>query len=150
GVQWTDANKLMTVPSMVPVAALSVPVNAAPDWYKYQPSMALIRSNSAQSISTGRGIVVADINSLVDYSHPALVGHLTGGYDFVSGPPAAAASLNQSSAGFLDQSSAGFLDQSSAGFLDQSSAGFLDNNGVKALSGLGLFGSNPAYSHGTL
>src|SRR5262249_18990651 len=51
---------------------------------------------------------------------------------------------------FLDQSSAGFLDQSSAGFLDQSSAGFLDNNGVKALSDLGIFGTNPAYSHGTL
>jgi subtilisin family serine protease len=156
GVQWLDVNKFMTVPSMVPVAALSVPANAAPDWYKYQPSMQLVRSNAAQTYSTGRGIVVADINSQVDYGHPALIGHLTGGYDFVASTPTAAATLNQSSAGFLDdQSSAGFLDdQSSAGFLDdQSSAGFLDKNGAGILnqSSAGfLDGTNPAYSHGTL
>jgi subtilisin family serine protease len=152
GVQWIDLNKFMTLPSMVPVAALSVPANAAPDWYKYQPSMQLIRSNAAQPYSGVQSVVVADINSKVDFGHPALIGHLTSGYDFVAGSPAAATQLNQSSAGFLDdQSSAGFLDdQSSAGFLDdQSSAGFLDNNGVGVLSGF-LDGTNPAASHGTL
>src|SRR6266446_9931099 len=38
GVQWLDVNKFMTLPSMLPVASLNVPVNAAPDWYKYQPT----------------------------------------------------------------------------------------------------------------
>ena len=156
GVQWIEVNKFMTLPSMAPLAALSVPANAAPDWYKYEPSMQLIRANSAQAYSGTLSVVVADINSQVDYGHPALIGHLTSGYDFVANTPAGAATLNQSSAGFLDdQSSAGFLDdQSSAGFLDQSSAGFLDSNGVGILndqSSAGfLDGTNPAYSHGTL
>src|SRR5207249_9335265 len=97
-----------------------------------------------------------DINSRVDYGHPALLGRLTSGYDFVANTPSSTTTLNQSSAGFLDdQSSAGFLDdQSSAGFLDQSTAGFLDSMGVSILndqSSAGfLDGSNPAYSHGTL
>jgi hypothetical protein len=156
GVQWLEVNKLMTLPSMLPVATLGVPANAAPDWYRYAPSMQLIRSNAAQPYAGVQTVIVADINSQVDFGHPALVGHLTSGYDFVANTPTSAASLNQSSAGFLDdQSSAGFLDQSSAGFLDQSSAGFLDNNGVTAgilnQSSAGfLDGTNPAYSHGTL
>jgi subtilisin family serine protease len=135
---------------------LSVPANVPPNWYKYQPSMQIIRSNSAQAISSGRGVVVADINSRVDYGHPALIGHLTSAYDFVANTPSSITSLNQSSAGFLDdQSGGGFLNQSAAGFLDQSSAGFLDNNGVgvsilnQSSAGF-LDGTNPAYSHGTL
>jgi subtilisin family serine protease len=104
--------------------------------------MKLIRAGRAWSYSTGRGVVVADINSQIDYSHPALRGHLTGGYDFVSNRPAGSAALNQSSASFLDQSSASFLDQSSASFIDQSSASFLDTPPPLA--------ANPAYSHGTL
>lgn len=157
GLLWVEQNKLMTLPRFAPVGTLSVPSGTASDWYKYQPSMMLIQSNAAQSYSTGRGVVVADINSQVDHGHPGLVGHLTSGYDFVANRSTSATALNQSSAGFLDdQSSAGFLDdQSSAGFLDdQSSAGFLDSLGVGFLndqSSAGfLDGSNPAYSHGTL
>jgi subtilisin family serine protease len=89
-------------------------------------------------------VVVADINSRVDARHPALVGHLTTGYDFVANKPEGTTALNQSSAGFMDQSSAGFMDQWSAGFMDQSSAGFMDT------SFLPLASANPAYSHGTL
>src|SRR6266571_4909609 len=153
GVQWIEQNKLMAQPRFAPVAMLGTPAAAAADWYKYAPSMMLIRSNSAQTYSTGRGVVVADINSQVDYGHQALIGHLTSGCDFVASTPTSTATLNQSSAGFLDQSSAGFLDQSSAGFLDQSTAGFLDSKGVSILnqSTAGfLDGTNPAYSHGTL
>jgi subtilisin family serine protease len=57
------------------------------DWYKMQPEMVRINAISAQSYSTGKGIVVADLNSLIDYSHPALAGHLTSGYDFVARDP---------------------------------------------------------------
>jgi subtilisin family serine protease len=155
GVQWIEQNNLLRLPSFTAVG-LTPASSAAADWYKYQPAMMLIRSNAAHDYSTGRGIVVADINSRVDYGHPALLGHLTSGYDFVANTRSSAATLNQSSAGFLDdQSSAGFLDdQSSAGFLDQSTAGFLDSMGVSILndqSSAGfLDGSHPGYSHGTL
>lgn len=113
-------------------------------WYRDQPAMKLIGLNDALHRATGGGIVVADINSAVDYGHPALKGHLTGGYDFVGGSPSGAIQ-NQSSAGFLDQSTAAFLDQSTAAFLDQSTAGFLDQSTAGFLDT-----TNAAHGHGTL
>jgi subtilisin family serine protease len=123
-----------------------------PDFYNLQPIGRLIQFPMARTLSTGRGVVVADIDSLVDYSHPALKGHLTAGYDFVIGR-GAGVTLNQSSASFLDQSSASFLDQSSASFLDQSSASFLDQSSASFLdqsSASFLDAANPAHGHGTL
>jgi len=141
GIDWVDLNTGVTLPSFAVYGIVTVPPTAAADWYKYQPAWQLIEAQQALPYSTGRGIVIADINSQVDFSHPALRGHLTSGYDFVATRPAGSAVLNQSEAGFLDQSEAGFLDQSEAGFLDQSEAGFLDTTGLLV---------NPAYSHGTL
>jgi subtilisin family serine protease len=88
---------------------------------------------------------VADLNSQVDFSHPALIGHLTSGYDFVANKPQGRVVLNQSSASYLDQSSASYLDQSSASYLDQSGASYLDQSSASYLDSL-----NPAYGHGTL
>jgi len=107
--------------------------------------MQLIRAGEALLYSTGRGVVVADIDSQVDVSHPALIGHLTAGYDFVATKPAGFAALNQSTASFLDQSTASFLDQSTASFLDQSTASFLDQSTASFLDA-----QNPAYGHATL
>lgn len=130
------------------------------DWYAAQPAMQLVHAANAAAVSTGRGIVIADINSRIDYGHPALIGHLTAGYDFVAEQSVNGASLNQSSASFLDQSSAGFLDQSSGAFLDQSSAAFLDQSTAAFLdqssasfldqsSASFLDDSNPAHGHAT-
>jgi subtilisin family serine protease len=141
GIQWMELNTGVTLPGFAVLGIVTVPATMAADWYKYQPSWQLIHAQNALSYSTGRGVVVADINSQVDYAHPALGGHLTSGYDFVTNKPVGSAALNQSEAGFLDQSEAGFLDQSEAGFLDDSEAGFLDGTGLLV---------NPAYSHGTL
>ncbi len=136
--------------------------NAAADWYRMQPAFTLIRANRASAYYDGYGVVVADINSAVDYGHPALRGHLTSGVDFVSqqGPSYAALNqasgsfLDQSSGSFLDQSSGSFLDQSSGSFLDQSSGSFLDQSSASFLDGspvLNMIGAgNAAYGHGTL
>src|SRR5881409_2205491 len=100
-------------------------------WYANRPAFNLVNAASARAKATGRGVIIADINSQVDVSHPALQGHLTTGHDFVgnSDPKTrTGATLQQSSASFLDQSSASFLDKSSASFLDQSSASFLDQS----------------------
>src|SRR5262249_2203481 len=110
GIQWMELNQGVTLPGFVQVGVLPTPANVAPDWYKAQPSMLLIRSGNASPYSTGRGVVVADINSKVDVAHPSLVGHLTTGYDFVANKPTGTAALNQSSASFMDQSSASFMD----------------------------------------
>jgi subtilisin family serine protease len=144
GIQSMELNMGVTQPGNAQLGVLTVPSKTKPDWYKSQPAMLRIRAADALHYSTGRGVVVADINSKVDVGHPALIGHLTTGYDFVATKPNGTAALNQSSAGFMDQSSAGFMDQSSAGFMDQSSAGFMDTSALPPDS------ANPAYGHGTL
>jgi subtilisin family serine protease len=145
GIQWMELNRGVTLPPFARPGVLASPPNAVADWYKYQPAMLMIRSADALYYSRGRGIVVADINSRVDVGHPALVGHLTSGYDFVTNKPTGTTALNQSSASFMDQSSASFMDQSSASFMDQFSVGLLD-----PLSASLIDGGNPGYSHGTL
>ena len=131
---------------------LKMPASKPAEWYSQQPAMKLVNADKAAAISKGRSIVIADINSRVDYGHPALIGHLTAGYDFVAGQTANGASLNQSNASFLDQSNASFIDQSNASFLDQSTAGFLDQSNASFLDQSNasfLDASNPAHGHGT-
>jgi hypothetical protein len=143
--------KVMT-PARGQMGILTVADTSAAEWYALQPELQRIHLASAQAYSKGRGIVVADLNSAIDYGHPALVGHLTGGYDFVSSRSGYQGTLNQSSATFLDQSSATFLDQSSATFLDQSSATFLDQSAATFIdqSSATFLDGNPAYGHATL
>ena len=117
------------------------------DWFKNQPAMLLTNAQSALKYASGKGVVIADINSIVDYSHPALKGHLTSGYDFILSKPASQTSLDQSGSDFLDQSGSDFLDQSGSDFLDQSGSDFLDQNGAKFVIPPT---TNVAYAHGTL
>jgi subtilisin family serine protease len=144
GIQWIEVNTGITLPTVGQLGVFQTIGGVAPDWYKNQPAWQITGTQHALSYSRGGGVIIADLNSSVDGTHPALAGHLIGGYDFVADKPTNYAVLNQSSAGFMDQSSAGFMDQSSAGFMDQSSAGFMDTTLLPLASG------NPAYSHGTL
>ena len=146
GVEWIESNRALSLPRSGQTA-LEVPWNNSSAWYGSQPALQMIRKEAAQQYSTGRGIIVADINSRVDFGHPALAGHLGAGYDFVANRAyqgAAALNDDQSTAGFLDD------DQSTAGFLDddQSTAGFLDGNGIRLLSPLFNSGGG-ASAHGT-
>jgi len=148
GVEWIELNRGVSLPAAGQLRLLDVPWNNSSVFYKGQPALQLIRTQAAQQYSTGRGLIIADINSRVDLGHPALVGHMGAGYDFVANRPSGAVSLND------DQSTAGFLDddQSTAGFLDddQSTAGFLDDNGIHLLDFAGsLFNSGGASAHGT-
>src|SRR5215813_11201843 len=102
GIQWIELNEGATLPDFGEFGILPLPPNAAADWYKEQPSLMMIRLSDALPYSTGRGVVVADINSKVDVAHPALIGHLTTGYDFVADKPTGPTTLNQSSASFMD------------------------------------------------
>jgi subtilisin family serine protease len=145
GITGIDLNVGIPLGSITQPQLLQLGKTLPAQWYNGQPAFNLIHASSALSHSTGKGVIVADINSQIDFSHPALKGHLTGGYDFIANQPTSqATSLNQSDASFLDQSDASFLDQSDASFLDQSDASFLDG------LGLGPLVSNPAYGHGTM
>jgi len=57
--------------------------NLTPRWYDTQPALTRIGRPAAVQVGTGRGVVVADINSSFDYAHPALAGAFTSGYDFI-------------------------------------------------------------------
>jgi len=153
GITSVEADKIVTVPARSQMGVLTIGPTTAADWYTAQPELQRIGAGAARSYSRGAGIVIADLNSAVDFAHPALAGHLTGGYDFVGARGGYAGTLNQASAGFLDQASAGFLDQASAGFLDQASAGFLDQASAGFLDHsvvAAIDNGNPAYAHGTL
>jgi subtilisin family serine protease len=145
GIQWMESNVGVTQPGTAPTGLLTLPATIAPDWYKQQPALALIRAQNALVYSRGRGVVVADLNSQVDVAHPGLIGHLTSGYDFVATKPSGSAALNQSSSSFMDQSSSSFMDQSSSSFMDQFGASILNQSSSSFMDG-----RNAAYSHGTL
>jgi hypothetical protein len=152
GIVFMEPDERVVTPARGQMGILAVPSNIAVDWYKTQPELVRINAVSAQAYAQGRGVVVADLNSWVDNSHPALIGHLTGGYDFVSARAGYQATLDQSSSSFLDQSSSSFLDQSSSSFLDQSSSSFLDQSNASFIdqSSSSFLDGNPAYGHATL
>ena len=149
-------------------AVFSVSPTTAADFYRNQPAMQRINLQRASPRATGCSIVIADINAMVDVRHPALVGHLTGGAEFLQGTCVNRSSLNQSAGGFLDQSAGGFLDQSAGGFLDQSAGGFLDQSAggfldqyrtflsestasfLDPLTASSLDRMSPAHGHGTV
>ncbi len=85
-VRFSEQIRLTTLPSNPHAGCwVTAPLTADASWYKTQPSFRLINLDNALRYATGRGVAVAVIDSLMDYSHPALAGHLTNGYDFVVG-----------------------------------------------------------------
>jgi subtilisin family serine protease len=152
GIVFVEPDERVVTPARSQMGILAVPGQIAVDWYKRQPELVRIHATDAQAYAQGRGVVVADLNSLIDYAHPALVGHLTGGYDFVSARSGYQSVLDQASSSFLDQSSSSFLDQSSSSFLDQSSSSFLDQSNASFIdqSSSSFLDGNPAYAHATL
>src|SRR5690348_4655242 len=62
-IEWTELNEDPTLHGFGEIGIVALPPNAAPDWYKQQPSMLLIRSAGALLYTTGRAVTIADINS---------------------------------------------------------------------------------------
>jgi len=114
-------------------AVFGVSSSSKADFYGNQPALQRVNLPSALQHATGRSIVIADINAMVDVGHPALVGHLTSGAEFLSGKCRNRPGLNESAGGFLDESAGGFLDESAGGFLDESAGGFLDQSRLASL-----------------
>jgi subtilisin family serine protease len=79
---------------------------------------------------TGRGVIVAVIDTGVDTNHSVLKPSLLAGYDFTRNRDGAAeqGDINQSTMAILDQSQAGFVNQSTMAILDQSTMAILDGH----------------------
>src|SRR6267142_1080479 len=128
GVAYIETDTTMDNPTFRNLGLLTSV--APPDFYRLQPALTLIRADKAVDYYAGYGVIVADINSATDSSHPALQGHLVGGFDFVQAQGPTYALLNQSASNFLDQTASSFLDNGLA-------AGLITGPGV-------------AYGHGTM
>src|SRR6266850_554277 len=121
--------------------------NLTPRWYDTQPAFTRIGRPAAVQVGTGRGVVVADINSSFDYAHPALAGAFTSGYDFILARPYAVSNaiLNQADVAFLDAALA-------AAQADAATVNYLTTSGVTGVSAstIGPQVNQSGYSHGTL
>ena len=149
GIQSAELDNGISIPNFGVLGLVRIPATADPNWYKNQPSWQLIEADKALAYSTGMGVRVADINSRVDSSHPALANHLifVNGYDLVRTRSANyPVPLNQSETGYLEQSETGYLEQSETGYLEQTTGLHFPD----FLAPLNLLTVNPAYSHGTL
>ena len=142
GIQWAEVNSGITLPNVGQLGVLQGVSGVAPNWYQAQPTWQIMHGQDALADSRGAGVIIADLNSRVDSTHPAIASHLTGGFDFVTGKPTGYGVLNAESASFMDQPP-GLLDQLTSSLLGQSTAGFLNSLNLPIAS------SNPAYSHGT-
>lgn len=154
GIQSVELDRILPLPQVSaqqPAAGLSdtAPVNyyGAVVWHGYaaQPATYIIRLRDSQAgFGVGGTGIVADIDTGVDTTHPALVGVLLPGYDFTRNQAGASEWLDVSGmqTGPVDQGSQEqqpvVVQQSTAAVLDQSTAAVLDG------SPYGAFG------HGTM
>ncbi|MBO0911898.1 MAG: S8 family serine peptidase [Acidobacteria bacterium] len=144
GVQFAEVNTSgVTPPNVGQLSVLQPAGGDAPDWYKAQPAWQIMHAQDALAFSRGAGVIIADLNSSVDSTHPAIANHLTGGFDFVTGKPAGyAVDQHESSFTFMEPAPSP-LDQLTMSLLGQSTSGLLNS------VGLPIAALNPAYSHGT-
>jgi hypothetical protein len=148
---------LNVLPSTLPADLMSdrtpvpYPSSGGTVWNSYanQPAARIVRVSDAQNQFevTGSGIV-ADIDTGVDPTHPALQSVLLPGYDFTRNQPGGSelTDISSSSCPFVScpaptcpSCSPAQVNQSSAAILDQSSAAILDGNPEYA-----------AFGHGTM
>src|SRR5687768_17561903 len=72
GVEWLEVDRGVSLPMGGQLTLIDVPWQRSQGWYGDQPALQLIHTRAAQEYSTGRGLMIADINTRIDYGHPAL------------------------------------------------------------------------------
>ncbi len=104
--------------------------------YVYQPGNQLIRTDTTHAaFNAGAGVIVADIDTGVDPTHPVLKNVLIPGYDFTRNQNGGSemADVSQSSVAVLDRNpNPARVSQSSVAVLDQSAVAVLDGPGYEA------------------
>ena len=124
--------------------------------YVNQPAAGIVGIDAAQRLSTGRGALVATIDTGVDFSHPALRGSLVPGIDLtrMGGIGDESSDLNQETTPILDQETTPILDgtgtivlnQETTPILDQETTPILDQETTPILDSR----LPPALGHGTM
>jgi hypothetical protein len=112
--------------------------------YASQPALTVLGNDQAHTVSTGVGMVVADIDNGVDPDNSVLKGVLADGYNFVDDnqdvsewnglDQSTVALLNQNQSLGLDQSTVALLNQSTVALLNQSTVALLNQSTVALLN----------------
>lgn len=127
--------------SSTPPAGLwdTTPVNyygsTVTDGYVNQPAAQIIQISQAHSNFNVSGAgIVADIDTGVDPTHPALQGVLLQGYDFTRNQPGGSEmnDVSMSAPPPCNSCAAAYVNQHTAAMLDQHTAHMLDGNGYEA------------------
>ena len=112
--------------------------------YVGQPAMKLLGNDAAHAISIGSGVLIADIDNGVDANHPALLGALVPGFNFVDDDSDVSVyrGMDQSTVWVLNQG----LDPAQAGvaILNQSAVTIGNRSSLSVLNSLPA-----AFGHGT-
>jgi subtilisin family serine protease len=139
GIVSVELDQTLNIPRTAPLIpyapsqlSLRTPINyyGTSVWYGYvyQPAAQIVRVPDAQTgfNVTGTGIV-ADIDTGVDPTHPALQGVLLQGYDFTRNQPGASELLDYySPTAACSTCAPGYVNQSSMAIVDQSSMAIVD------------------------
>ncbi len=104
--------------------------------YVEQPGLTLIGNDAAHQLSTGLGVVVADIDNGVDPDNPVLRNVLVPGFNTIDNNQDVSvwSDLNQSTVALLNQNQAMGLDQSTVSLLNQSTVSLLNQSTVSLLN----------------
>jgi len=155
GINDAEPDQLLTIPpnqtnqtaSSTPPQGLwdTTPVNyygnTVTDGYVNQPAAQIIRVAQAQSVFNVSGVgIVADIDTGVDPTHPALQGVLLVGYDFTRNQPGGSElnDISMSAPPPCETCAAAYVNQHTAAMLDQHTAAMLDGS------------QYAAFGHGTM
>lgn len=146
-----DGNKSAHKVPVLKGGAPSISMAGNP-WVAYlnQPANSVIRIAEAQrQFGQGRSdVVVAVIDTGIDYHHPVLAPVLNtwDGRNFITGSPDA--STNQETTPFVDQETTPFVDGSGTIILNQETTPFVDQETTPFVDGSKKV--PPAYGHGTM
>jgi subtilisin family serine protease len=149
-------------PASAPATGLRISSRLVPYYNSYaasayvnQPATDIVNMDRAHTLATGDGVVVATIDTGVDFSHSVLRNSLIPGWDFVHNVPGGQelADLNQETTPILDQETTPILDQETTPILDggtaiilqQETTPILDQETTPILDGKKF----PDYGHGT-
>lgn len=99
--------------------------------YYCQPAVSIINLSQARQFATGIGSIVGVLDTGIDPLHPAMIGSVIVGWDFIKNTVGGFATVadTQSTTSILDdlQSTTSILDDNSTGVINQSTTSILDD-----------------------
>ena len=84
---WMESEQVTTTLSTMRAVYKWEPTGADGAHYFQQPTVQRLNLDQAHNYSQGSGVIVAVLDTGIDYTHPLFISHLVPGYDFVDNDP---------------------------------------------------------------